>query len=84
MRLARATAVPFEQEWMDKARRLLKAELKRADITYETLARMLSDQGIPETKASISNKISRGAFGAAFMLAALKVIGCQSIRMEDI
>jgi hypothetical protein len=73
-----------EQEWADKARRLVKAELKRADITYEVLAERLTQAGMPETKASIASKLSRGAFPATFMLAALKTAGCQSIRLEDI
>lgn len=73
-----------EQEWADRARRLVKAELKRADVTYEELARRLSDLGLPETKASIASKLSRGAFPATFMIATFKAIGCQSVRLEEL
>lgn len=76
--------MPTEEEWSDKARRLVKAELKRADVTYDELARRLTKNGMLETKASIANKLSRGQFPATFLLATLKVIGCQSVRMEDI
>lgn len=77
-------SVNTEREWADKARRLVKAELKRADVTYEELARRLSELGVPETKASIASKLSRGAFAATFLLATLKAIGCQQVRIEDI
>jgi hypothetical protein len=74
----------MEMEWSERAKRYLKAELKRADVTYEELARRLSDMGLVETKASISNKISRGGFPASFFLAAAKAIGLQQVRLDDV
>jgi hypothetical protein len=41
--------------------RHLKAELKRADLTYEELAAPLKKHGFAETKASIANKLARRA-----------------------
>jgi hypothetical protein len=41
-------------------------------------------EGVGETKASIANKLSRGAFTATFFLASLAEIGCENIRMEEI
>ena len=73
-----------EEEWAERTKRLFKAELKRADVTYDDLADRLSRLGLPETKASIANKISRGSFSAAFLLASLKAIGCQNLRVEDL
>ena len=37
-----------EKEWADKARRYLKAELKRADVTYAELARRLREHGLED------------------------------------
>ncbi|MBK4721906.1 hypothetical protein JJL56_23920 [Azospirillum sp. YIM DDC1] len=62
----------------------MKAELKRRDVTYEDLARRLSEMDIPETKASVASKLSRGGFTAAFFLASMKAIGCPAVRVEDI
>lgn len=73
-----------EEHWADRAKRFIKAELKRRDITYQELADRLSDAGFVETKASIANKISRGTFSAAFLLASLRAIGCQTVRIEDL
>jgi hypothetical protein len=37
----------------------------------------------PETKASVSNKISRGGFPTSFFLAAMKAIGRDVVRLDD-
>jgi hypothetical protein len=76
--------VPPEGEWADRASRYLKAELKRAGVGYDELADRLTKMGMPETKASIANKLTRGSFQAAFMLAALKAVGCATVRVEDV
>lgn len=73
-----------EEIWAERAKRFFKAELKRADVTYDDLADRLCRMGLPETKASIANKISRGTFSAIFLLASLKAIGCQNVRVEDL
>jgi len=72
------------KSWEDLARLFLKAELKRADITYEELANRLKAHGITENAASIANKLSRGTFAATFFLASLVAIGCASVTLEDI
>jgi len=74
----------MEQDWGERAKRFVKAELKRADVTYEDLAIRLTEMGMPETKASVSNKISRGGFPASFFLAAMKAIGRDVVRLDDI
>lgn len=71
-------------EWADRASRYLKAELKRAGVGYDVLADRLTKLGMPETKASVANKLSRGSFQAAFLLASLKAIGCANLRLEDV
>lgn len=70
--------------WEDRAKRLLKTELARADIGYRDLAERLKKHGMKETEASIANKISRGTFSATFMLASLIAIGAEAVRLEDI
>ena len=70
--------------WEDRARRLLKAELARAEIGYRELAERLAKHGLKETEASIANKISRGTFSATFLLASLKAIEREQLSLEDI
>lgn len=73
-----------EQEWAERAARHLKAELKRADLTYEELADRLKKHGFKETKASIANKLARATMPAHFFLASLAAIGCEAVQLEDI
>jgi hypothetical protein len=72
------------KDWPQRASRYLKAELKRQGVTYDELANRLNAIGSNETKASIANKISRGAFTAAFFLASLKTIGVETVRLKDV
>ena len=73
-----------EQEWAERASRHLKAELKRADLTYDDLADRMKKHGFKETKASIANKLARGTHPTAFFLAALAAIGATAIDLENI
>ena len=68
----------------DRARLFLKAEIKRADLTYEELAERLKEHGFKENAASVANKLARGTFAATFFVAALKAIGVESVRLEDV
>lgn len=61
---------------------ILKAELKRRDMTYAQLVEKLAANGIVETEANLRNKISRGAFTAAFFLQCLIAIGCDVVQIK--
>jgi Domain of unknown function (DUF6471) len=73
-----------DKSWEDRARLFLKAEIKRADVTYEELAERLKAQGITENGPSIANKLARGTFAATFFLACLAALEIQGVRLEDI
>lgn len=70
-------------EWATLAKRLLKAELKRAGVGYAELARRLNEMGLQETEASVTVKVNRGTFPAWFLLAVLRAIGCSTLRLES-
>jgi len=74
-----------EAEIGDRMSRFLKAELKRANVTYEGLAERLAKHGLKgETAASIKNKLARGTFAATFMLASLAALELEGVRLEDL
>ncbi len=73
-----------EREWAHRARRFVRAEIKRAEISYAELAQRLKEHGLEETEASIANKLSRGTFGAIFFLAVMKAIGRQTVNLEEV
>jgi hypothetical protein len=73
-----------EKEWADLARRFIKAELKRAEVSYAELARRLKQHGLEETEASITAKLNRGTFAATFFLATMKAIGRDTVNLADL
>ena len=73
-----------EEEWAERARAFLKAELQKAEVTYVELAKRLKKHGFKETEASITNKLKRGTFSATFFLAAMAAIGVEAVRLEDV
>jgi hypothetical protein len=73
-----------QPSWEERAKRFLKAELKRADVSYKELAERLEKHGVKETEASIASKLSRGTFAATFFLASLAAIGCAQVTIEDV
>jgi hypothetical protein len=73
-----------EAEIAERAARFLKAELKRADVTYEELAARLKAHGLNETRDSIAAKLKRGTFAATFLLGCLAALEMEGVRLEDI
>jgi hypothetical protein len=71
-----------ESEWEALAKGLLKAELKRRNVSYQQLAERLGEVGVKDAPANIANKISRGRFTAVFMLQCLSVIGCETLSLR--
>ena len=72
---------PVNVEWETRAKNLLKAELKRKGITYAQLAEKLAELGVHENERNLNNKISRGGFGAAFMLQCLAASGVETLHL---
>ncbi len=73
-----------ERELATKTARFLKAEMKRAGVTYVQLADRLKEHGMAETEASITSKLARGTFAATFFLAALAALEIEGLRIEDL
>ena len=84
VRTVERAIVSKEQEWADRAKRFVKAELKRADVTYEELAQRLRESGLEETAASVANKLARGSFPATFFFAVMQAIGREHVNLADV
>lgn len=72
---------PLTQEYEEKAKNLLKAELKRRGIGYRELSEKLAAIGLQETERNLANKISRGGFSGAFLIQCLEAIGVKELRL---
>jgi len=70
-------------DWEARAANLLKAELKRKGVTYSQLVVKLGEIGVTEKEVNIRNKLARGKFSAAFMLACLEAIGAEKLHIAE-
>ena len=73
-----------EAEIAERAARFIKAELKRANVTYDELAERLKEHGLTETRDSIAAKLRRGTFPATFLLAVMAAIGREHLTLSDV
>ena len=70
-------------DWEGRVKGLLKAELKRRNVTYSQLVEKLAEIGVNESEPNIRNKLARGKFTAVFLVQCLTAIGCHTLRLED-
>ncbi len=74
---------PLTAKYEERAKNLLKGELKRRGVTYTQLVEKLAEIGASETESNLRNKISRGGFTGAFLIQCLEAIGCKSLRLDE-
>jgi hypothetical protein len=70
------------KDWKTLVKGLLKAEMKRRDLSYADLAAKLAEIGVKDSERNISNKISRGSFTAVFFVQCMEAIGVKTIHLE--
>jgi hypothetical protein len=75
--------VKSAKDWEDEVKALLKAELKRRNVTYAQLVGKLADIGVMDSEPNIRNKLARGKFTAVFLVQCLQAIGSSSLRLAD-
>lgn len=71
------------KDWQALVKGLLKAELKRRDLSYADLATKLAAIGVKDTERNLSNKIARGSFTAVFFFQCMEAIGCKTIHLDE-
>jgi hypothetical protein len=70
-----------DTEWEAKVKGLLKAELKRRNVSYAQLVEKLAAIGVMDSEPNIRNKLSRGKFTAVFLIQCLEAIGATDLRL---
>jgi hypothetical protein len=68
-------------DWNAEAANLLKSELKKRGVTYAQLVANLAAIGVEEKEVNVRNKLSRGAFTAAYLLQCLTAIGATTLHL---
>ena len=69
--------------WEAKVKGLLKAELKRRNVSYAQLVEKLAAVGVVDSEPNIRNKLARGKFRAVFLIQCLEAIGASSLRLSE-
>lgn len=64
-----------------KVEGLLKAELKRRNVTYAGLVEKLAAIGVHNSEPNIRNKLARGKFTSVFLVQCLEAIGTSELRL---
>ncbi len=70
-------------DWKSRVKGVLKAELKRRELSYADLADKLAEIGVKEDRRNINNKIGRGTFSAVFLFQCLEAIGCKTLHLGE-
>ena len=73
----------MDTDWQARVKGILKAELKRRNVSYKDLVERLAAVGVSETEPNIRTKISRGGFTAVFFVQCLVAIGAHTVRLEE-
>jgi hypothetical protein len=76
--------MPKDIDWPERVKGLLKAELKRRNISYRELAEKLAECGVKESEHNLANKIARGSFTAVFFVQCLTAVGVHTLRLDDV
>jgi hypothetical protein len=72
-----------EQDWRKEARQIIRAEMTRRGLGYKELAKLFEGMGISYDWKTLSNKISRGTFTAAFFLQCLDTLVVTQIQLTN-
>jgi uncharacterized protein DUF6471 len=70
------------KDWTAQVKGILKAELKRRNVSYADLAEKLESIGVKDNERNIANKIARGSFTAVFFVQCLEAIGCHTVHLN--
>jgi hypothetical protein len=71
------------KHYQDKAKGILRAEIKRRNLNYDDLAAKLAEIGVKESARNLSNKIARGGFTAGFFIQCLIALGAHTVRLDE-
>ncbi len=67
-----------------RAAAFLKAEMKKASVTYADLVKPLKEHGLERTEAEITLKLKRGTFTAIFFLTCIVAMELEGVALEEI
>lgn len=77
-----AIELPHSQaEWNRLAAKMLRLQIVEAELDFLNLAEKLAEIGVHTNNKTISTRLRRGTYSAAFLLQVLTVCGTDNIRI---
>jgi 3-mercaptopyruvate sulfurtransferase SseA len=70
-------------DWKAQAKQLIRAELKRRDLSYADPAKRMGAIGLKVNDRTLANKISSGGFSAVFFLQVMEAIGVKNLELDS-
>lgn len=70
-------------DWKAQAKQIIRAELKRRDLSYADLAQRMEGIGLRVNDRTLANKIATGSFSAVFFLQTMEAIGVKNLQLES-
>lgn len=78
-------SVPAERKkptkWDIEARRIVRSEMERRDISYKQLALKLKLLGEDETERNLISRVTRGTFTFGFAIKCLRAMGAAKVTI---
>jgi hypothetical protein len=69
-------------DWKAQAKQIIRAELRRRDLSYADLARRMEAIGLRANDRTLANKIATGGFSAVFFLQCMEAIGVRTLPLD--
>lgn len=69
-------------DWKAQAKQLIRAELRRRNLSYADLAARMETIGLTVNERTIANKIATGGFSAVFFLQCMDAIGVKNLPLD--
>jgi hypothetical protein len=79
----RDAAMKTTADWKAQAKQIIRAELKRRDLSYADLAKRMEGIGLKVNDRTLANKIASGGFSAVFFLQCMDAIGVKNIQIDS-
>jgi len=70
-------------DWKAEAKQLIRAELKRRNLSYVDLANRMDAIGLKVNDRTLANKIATGGFSAVFFLQVMDAIGVKNLQLDS-
>ncbi len=67
-----------------EARRMVKAEMARREVSYKQLSILLEQRGVGISSQALTNRLSRGGFSFAFAMLLFSILKVEKLDLPRI